>query len=306
LLNFGSWKQWLLILIAEATVSHHEILEYVLMTLIEMCFYFFRKFSPQHNGIRQVHENKHLLLDFVGSGNSRCMADFLQDALTEIDKQSDNIVSFKTLSGLNMRICSWDRKPSWVRPDFTAVEWPNLIASVEAQEEYLFFPPPKREFCMPPGGVEFLGLPVLESIVVLFEKIKVQQLTECEERAPELVQLQKYYSTKTAQEYEFFKALRDFFRFYSEIDCMELQKTGFHLKAKVPPRCTANEIVQLFLNRKRQYGSKAQKKVTSFLNQVSDYYCKVFSGENSLPAKAVRGSANVVEISSPSSKPKAC
>jgi len=193
LLQFGSWKQWLLILIAEAAMTQHEGFEYVLMTLVEMFYYFFRKFSAPHNGIRQVHENKHLILDFPSQTN-RTMADFLRDALTEIDRQSDRLVSFRVLSGMNLRICFWDRKPKWVRPDFTAVEWANLMASLETQEEYLFFAGPKGEFTMPRGGTEFLGLPVLESIVVLLEKLRVYHLAECEEQGNDLKELQKYYS----------------------------------------------------------------------------------------------------------------
>jgi len=99
----------------------------------------------------------------------------------------------------------------------------------------------------------------------------------------------------------FSKHCEIFFRFYGEIDCMETHKTGFQLKSKAPPRCSISELVQLFGSRRRPYGGKVQKKVSSYLHRVSEYYRKVFSGEISLPTKdpPPRGSAAGSDAISP-------
>lgn len=275
LLKYSSWKQWLLILISEAQNTSDEILDYVLMTLIGMCGYFFRKYSESANAVCYLESREPLPL---GSGTEmRSMRDFLIDATTEIDRHSQGI-SLRVLAGTAVKIVAWDRRPAWVAPDFAAGEWQNLFSMLEAQEEYLFFPLPDRQFTLPDVPY-FAGMPVIESTIAMLEKIKVHQLDAVPETPPELARLQKLYSTKGMQELEFFKGLRDFFAFYGQIDCMEIYKSEFAIKAKVPPNCSLSEFCHLLQSRKRIEYQKVQKTVTEYLKNVREHYRKVFSGE---------------------------
>lgn len=282
LLKYGSWKQWLLILISEAQTTSDEILDYVLMTLIGMCGYFFRKYSEATNSVSKLESEEALPLGF--GTEMRSMRDFLIDATTEIDKHSQGI-SFRVLAGTAIKIVAWDNRPSWVAPDFACAQWQNLFSMLEAQEEYIFFPLPDKQFTLP-DSPDFPGMTVVESTIAMLEKIKVHQLDAVPETIPELARLQKIYVAKGIQELEFFRSVRDFFAFYGQIDCMEIHKSGFTIRTKVPVNCSISEFCHLLQNRKRIEYQKVQKKVAEYLKMVREHYKKIFAGEIAFTPRA--------------------
>lgn len=281
MLRKASWKVWLLTLISGSSTFGAEtvMLDYVLMTLIEMFAYFFHRFSENENTILGTDVSLGI---GVPSGKHVTMYDFIMDAALVIARETSKDVCLRVFSGTFSKIGSWGPlKPPWAVPDFLMPQWQNLFSSLEAVEECVFLMIPSKEFHMPEGPL-FPGMGVVEAVISLLEKLKIKELDQVVETDPAILKLQRAYSSKGIQELDFFRGVRDFFQFYSNLGCMEKHKFGFETKAKPPARCSQAEFVHLLLSRKRvTYGTKSQlqKKVAAYVAKVGEIYSKVFAGQ---------------------------
>lgn len=291
LLKNGWWKRCLLVMISEndanhgamdyKSMSHNEVLDYVLLTLTELFAYFFNHFDERKNHVLQLGSTDLALP--LGLSGKVTMHSFLMDVVNEFTQHRMQALIFKVLQGFNGRVCDWQVRPPWVT-DVTCVEWLNLFSGLEAQEELLFFH--QKEFVLPNEGVsDFAGLGVLESAIVLLERVKAQSLDELYEVDPAAAKLQKAYSARVNQECEFYVRMRDFFRYIGDMDsCMD--KGVFRTHS--PPHCSQAEVCQLLAGRKKpNYGSSSsvQKKLSAYISRYVEHYKKVFAGEAQLPPR---------------------
>jgi len=194
MLRRASWKCWLVSLISEAGVGT-EMVDYVLMTLIEMFSYFFHRFSENENTILGTD----IVLGIgVSFGKHITMYDFVMDAAFVLVRASSKEVCLRMFSGTFSKIASWGPlKPPWAVPNFLMPQWQNLFSSIEAVEECIFFTIPSKEFCLPERPV-FPGMSAVDAIIALLERLKVKEFDQIVETDPAILKLQKAYSVLLA------------------------------------------------------------------------------------------------------------